>query len=265
VQARWIWVVSFTLRSLYSKERAAGTYRIGSWVGPEVVLDAVDKIRVYETEDLQISRWNFVCKLISLHIGCLCFVYVHVCACALAYLKIGMSDKENMRRTKMFVQEGLSDNYTGVFFRRMRGGPCWLPPLCQWAQGFLQPASSDPMSYATTSRLLIRLLLHSTINPHPALTFQPSCFPGITLAACFITVSVNMQEFTVAKPMQCCWLTWYRIFSENLTRILLVKKFPAFVVPRGPSPCWLKPASGPSTGLAEPNPQLYTPFLLDVY
>jgi hypothetical protein len=31
---RWRWVVSFTLRPLYSVERASGNHRIGGWVGP---------------------------------------------------------------------------------------------------------------------------------------------------------------------------------------------------------------------------------------
>jgi hypothetical protein len=42
----WRWVVSFTPRPLYPKERAPGTHWIGGWVGPRAVLDAVVKRKV---------------------------------------------------------------------------------------------------------------------------------------------------------------------------------------------------------------------------
>lgn len=37
---RWMWVVSFTPRPLYSREKFSGTHRIGCWVDPIVGLDA---------------------------------------------------------------------------------------------------------------------------------------------------------------------------------------------------------------------------------
>jgi len=37
----WRWVVSFTPRQLYSRQRAPGTQWIGGWVGPRAILDAV--------------------------------------------------------------------------------------------------------------------------------------------------------------------------------------------------------------------------------
>jgi hypothetical protein len=40
---RWRWVVSFTIRQLYPRAKALGKQWIGSWVGPEVGLDAVGK------------------------------------------------------------------------------------------------------------------------------------------------------------------------------------------------------------------------------
>jgi hypothetical protein len=42
---RWRWVVSFTTRPLYHRERAPGTHGIG-WVGSWVVLDAVVKRKI---------------------------------------------------------------------------------------------------------------------------------------------------------------------------------------------------------------------------
>jgi hypothetical protein len=43
---RWRWVVSFTPRPLYPRERAPGTDWIGGWVGPRAVLDAVVKRKI---------------------------------------------------------------------------------------------------------------------------------------------------------------------------------------------------------------------------
>jgi hypothetical protein len=42
----WGWVVSFTPRPLYLRERAPGTHWIGGWVGPRTVLDAVVKRKI---------------------------------------------------------------------------------------------------------------------------------------------------------------------------------------------------------------------------
>jgi hypothetical protein len=43
---RWRWVVSFTPRPLYPKERAPGAHWIGGWVGPRAVLNAVVKRKI---------------------------------------------------------------------------------------------------------------------------------------------------------------------------------------------------------------------------
>jgi hypothetical protein len=43
---RWRWVVSFTLRPLYPRERAPDTHWTGGWVGPRVVLDTVVKRKI---------------------------------------------------------------------------------------------------------------------------------------------------------------------------------------------------------------------------
>jgi hypothetical protein len=40
---RWRWVVNFTPRSLYPRERIPANHWIGVWVGPRDVLDAVVK------------------------------------------------------------------------------------------------------------------------------------------------------------------------------------------------------------------------------
>jgi hypothetical protein len=40
---RWRWMVSFTTRPLYPRERAPSTHWIGGWVGSRAVLDAVMK------------------------------------------------------------------------------------------------------------------------------------------------------------------------------------------------------------------------------
>jgi hypothetical protein len=39
----WRWVVSFTPRPLYPRERAPGTHWIGGWVGPRAGLDDMEK------------------------------------------------------------------------------------------------------------------------------------------------------------------------------------------------------------------------------
>jgi hypothetical protein len=43
---RWRWVVSFTPRPLYLRERGPGTHWIGGWVGPRAILDAVVKRKI---------------------------------------------------------------------------------------------------------------------------------------------------------------------------------------------------------------------------
>jgi hypothetical protein len=43
---RWRWVVSFTPRPLYPRERAPGAHWIGGWVGPKAVLDAEVKRKI---------------------------------------------------------------------------------------------------------------------------------------------------------------------------------------------------------------------------
>jgi len=43
VSTRWRWMVSFTPRPLYPRERVPGTHWIGGWVDPRTVLDAVVK------------------------------------------------------------------------------------------------------------------------------------------------------------------------------------------------------------------------------
>jgi hypothetical protein len=43
---RWRWVVSFTTRPLYPRERSPGTHLIGSWVGPRAVRKAVVKRKI---------------------------------------------------------------------------------------------------------------------------------------------------------------------------------------------------------------------------
>jgi hypothetical protein len=43
---RWRWVVSFTPRPLYPRERAPSTHWIGGWVGPRAGLDAEVKRKI---------------------------------------------------------------------------------------------------------------------------------------------------------------------------------------------------------------------------
>jgi hypothetical protein len=49
----WMWVVSFTLRPVYSG-RSPGTHWIGSWVGPKAGLDAVEKRKFLTLPELQL-------------------------------------------------------------------------------------------------------------------------------------------------------------------------------------------------------------------
>jgi hypothetical protein len=46
LRTRWRWVVSFTTRPIYLREKAPGTHWIGGWVGPRAVLDTVVKRKI---------------------------------------------------------------------------------------------------------------------------------------------------------------------------------------------------------------------------
>jgi hypothetical protein len=47
LSTRWRWVIRFTPRPLYPRERAPGTHCLGGWLSSRVCLDAVEKRKIY--------------------------------------------------------------------------------------------------------------------------------------------------------------------------------------------------------------------------
>jgi len=103
--ARWPWVVSTTLRSLYPRERS-GTHCIGRWVGPKAGLDGWGKSRLHWDSIRGPSRR----QQIAVHIVCQMWLWVQSSADSYRVPKtpvVGKREQEVVAIVCLFVKSSL--------------------------------------------------------------------------------------------------------------------------------------------------------------
>jgi hypothetical protein len=84
----WRWMVSFTPRSLYSREKASGTHCIGGWMDPKAGLDDTEKWKFFTLPGLELRLLGRPARSKSLYRlryrGSIDYVYkLNICICYL--------------------------------------------------------------------------------------------------------------------------------------------------------------------------------------